>query len=74
MVTQFHVASTPNEHARNLFTLSEVLDQSTPAGNDSQRAGELRTEAKRLLRAKNPGISCADREDDYNQFVPIFWR
>lgn len=73
-VTTFHMDTMPVEHARNLFILSQALERSVGFGSDPARVQELRNEAELLLRNKHAGASSAGHTDDYDKFVPIFWR
>ena len=64
----------PVEHARNLFKLSEALEQTSTALQPPQEAEKLRKEAEALLREKHPEVHAANRDEDYDKFIPIFWR
>lgn len=61
----------PVEHARGLFKLSEALLQDS---DDSEEAEALRDEAEAHLLRRNPQAVEFGKEEDYDQWVPIFWR
>lgn len=61
----------PVEHARGLFKLSETLLQDS---YDSEEAIELRDEAELYLLRRDPEAVEFGREEDYDRWVPIFWR
>lgn len=62
----------PVEHARSLFKLSEALSQEQ-FGDDSE-AEELRDDAEIFLKRRNADATDFGSEDQYDKFVPIFWR
>ncbi|TEY42388.1 hypothetical protein BOTCAL_0391g00040 [Botryotinia calthae] len=70
-ITKFHADDMPVEHARGLFKLSEALLQDS---YDSDEATGLRDEAELYLSRRDPQTTSFAREEDYNQWVPIFWR
>ncbi|KAF2811394.1 uncharacterized protein BDZ99DRAFT_507903 [Mytilinidion resinicola] len=70
-ITKFHANVMPVEHARGLFKLSEALFQDS---YDGEEAGELRDEAELYLLRRDPQAAQSGREEDYDQWVPIFWR
>lgn len=61
----------PVEHARGLFKLSETLIQDS---YDSEEAIGLRDEAELYLMRRDPEAVDFGREEDYDRWVPIFWR
>lgn len=61
----------PAEHARGLFKLSEALLQDS---DESEEAMELRDEAELYLLRRDPQAVKFGAEEDYDQWVPIFWR
>jgi hypothetical protein len=71
-VTKFHKDVMPVEHARTCFKLSEALIQDNP--NETTGAEELREDAEVYLKRRNPDATEFDDEDDYDKFIPIFWR
>ncbi|KAK6000668.1 hypothetical protein QM012_003393 [Aureobasidium pullulans] len=73
-VTEVHRDSMPIEHGRNLLVLSQALERMTGIGSDPSRVKTLRHEAQLLLRGNYGEASSADHTDDYNKFIPIFWR
>lgn len=61
----------PVEHARGLFKLSKALLQDSC---DSEEAKALRDEAELYLLRRDPQAVEFGKEEDYDQWVPIFWR
>ena len=74
VVTAFHQKSMPIEHARNQFKLSEALEHKRGVEEDIEEAQTLKINAEAALRAKHPELTSKVPEDDYDQFIPIFWR
>ncbi|KAF2688084.1 hypothetical protein K458DRAFT_295015, partial [Lentithecium fluviatile CBS 122367] len=70
-ITKFHSDVMPVEHARGLFKLSEALIQDS---NESEEARDLRDEAEVFLLRRDPQAVAFGKEEDYDQWVPIFWR
>ncbi|PIG79027.1 hypothetical protein AARAC_003611 [Aspergillus arachidicola] len=69
-ITKFHANVMPVEHTRGLFKLSEALLHDSC---DSEEAEVLRGEAELYL-LRDPQAVNFEREEDYDQWVPIFWR
>jgi len=61
----------PVEHARALFKLSEALLQDP---NDSEEANRIRDEAEVYLLKRDACAVSFSTEEDYDKWVPIFWR
>ena len=70
-ITKFHIDAMPVEHARGLFKLSETLLQES---NESEEAIDLRDEAELYLLRRDPQATEFGTEEDYDKWVPIFWR
>ncbi|KAB8202217.1 hypothetical protein BDV34DRAFT_215631 [Aspergillus parasiticus] len=70
-ITKFHANVMPVGQARGLFKLSEALLQDSC---DSEKVKALRDEAELYLLRRDPQAVDFGREEDYDQWVPIFWR
>ncbi|PGH27214.1 hypothetical protein AJ80_01171 [Polytolypa hystricis UAMH7299] len=70
-ITKFHSNVMPVEHARGLFKLSEALLQDP---YDSEEARGFRDEPELYLLRRDQKAVKFGREEDYDQWVPIFWR
>ncbi|OAQ95981.1 hypothetical protein LLEC1_02850 [Akanthomyces lecanii] len=73
LVTKFHQASMPVEHARNLFKLSEAT---VKAGclDKLHEIDDVRKEAENCLEKKYPDVASWETDDAYDSLIPIFWR
>lgn len=63
----------PVEHARTLFKLSEAFLQ-IEYEDANEDAEALRNKAKVLLLMRDQQAAEFDKEDNYDEWVPIFWR
>ncbi|KAL3437123.1 hypothetical protein BDV09DRAFT_163834 [Aspergillus tetrazonus] len=72
-ITRFHADVMPVEHARSLFKLSEALLQNEDE-NANEEAETLRDEAEVFLLRRDRQATRFGKEEDYDQWVPIFWR
>lgn len=70
-ITKFHANTMPVEHGRGLFKLSEAMLQDS---HNDDEAADLRDEAELYLLRRDPQAVEFGKEEDYDKWVPIFWR
>ncbi|KAM7195974.1 hypothetical protein V8F33_006425 [Rhypophila sp. PSN 637] len=72
---KFHAKVIPAEYARSLFKLFEALSRNLYENSgDLCEVADLRDEAEVYLLRRNPDATDFTIEDEYDRWVPIFWR
>lgn len=75
VVTKFHSARLPAEHARNLYQLSVALvHDGGSIGDEDGEAEEARREAEMYLKKKCADADSFDCAYAYDKYIYIFYR